>query len=158
MPFLVLSSKLLMWQVGLLQPLSMFGDLYGWGSGPIIAPRSGTQSWLLCPLISMALALHATDALSNQFLAFFRLVTLELWHWPHVTHGVRGDNLQTQLQEAVQKDVMSMLTVWLSESVSVHWLSITARNTNSLVQSDVVSQFSRSTTTEPILQCSSDDR
>ena len=34
----------------------MFGDLYGWGSGPITAPGSGTHSWLLCPLISMALA------------------------------------------------------------------------------------------------------
>ena len=37
-------------------PLSMFGDLCGWGSGPITAPGSGTQSWLFCPLISMALA------------------------------------------------------------------------------------------------------
>ena len=37
-------------------PLSQRGHLYGWGDSPITAPGSGTRSWLLCPLISLALA------------------------------------------------------------------------------------------------------
>ena len=37
-------------------PSSRMGRLYGWGDPPITAPGSGTQSWLLCSLISLALA------------------------------------------------------------------------------------------------------
>ena len=37
-------------------PLSRMGRLYGWRDPPVTAPGSGTQSWLLCPLISLALA------------------------------------------------------------------------------------------------------
>ena len=36
-------------------PLSTFGHLYGWGAVPISPPGSGSQSWLLCPLISLGL-------------------------------------------------------------------------------------------------------
>ena len=159
-------------------PLSMFGDLNGWGSGPITAPGSGTQSRF--PPISMALARaevlrsvvpfsvggraqvpvdqaqfwqhnvpHAIETLSNQFLAFppsdpraVALATRDSW-------GPRGDHLSSQLQEAVvQHDVTSMLTVWLTEQVSqftgnAPQLSTTARNTDSPLHSDVVSQSPR---------------
>ena len=37
-------------------PLSCMGRLKGWGDPPITAPGCGTQSWVLCPLISLALA------------------------------------------------------------------------------------------------------
>ena len=37
-------------------PIEPHGRLYGWGDPPITAPSNGTQSWLLCPLISLALA------------------------------------------------------------------------------------------------------
>ena len=37
-------------------PLASAGRLYGWGEGPITSPGQGTQSWLFCPLISLALA------------------------------------------------------------------------------------------------------
>ena len=33
-------------------PLSTFGHLYGWRAVPISLPGSGSQSWLLCPLIT----------------------------------------------------------------------------------------------------------
>ena len=160
-----------MWQVGLWEDRCPCGDLYGWGSGPITAPGSGTQSWLLCPLISMALARaevlrsvvpfsvggraqvpvdqaqfwqhnvpHAIDALSNQFLAFppndpraVALATRDSW-------GARGDPLPSQA--AVQEDVMSMLTVWLTEQIAPQF-STTARNTDSPVHLDVVSQSPR---------------
>ena len=32
------------------------GRLYGWGQSPISPPGNGSQSWLFCPLISLALA------------------------------------------------------------------------------------------------------
>ena len=37
-------------------PSSRMGRLFGWGDPSVTAPGSGTQSWLLCPLISLALA------------------------------------------------------------------------------------------------------
>ena len=36
-------------------PLSGFGALFGWGSGPLTVPGSGTQSWMFCSLISLGL-------------------------------------------------------------------------------------------------------
>ena len=42
-------------------PLDSIGLLYGWGMPPLSAPGAGTQSWLLCPLISLGLA-HAKQA------------------------------------------------------------------------------------------------
>ena len=37
-------------------PVSTMGRLYGWGESPITPPGSGSQSWLFCPLFSLALA------------------------------------------------------------------------------------------------------
>ena len=37
-------------------PSNRMGRLNGWGDPPITAPGNGTQSWLPCPLISLALA------------------------------------------------------------------------------------------------------
>ena len=45
-------------------PLSTFGHLYGWGAAPTSPPGSGSQSWLLCPLISLGL-LDAEHARGN---------------------------------------------------------------------------------------------
>ena len=36
-------------------PLSQMGRLYGWGNFAISPPGGGPQSWLFCPLISLAL-------------------------------------------------------------------------------------------------------
>ena len=36
-------------------PFSHMGRLYGWGDSPITPPGGGPQSWLFCPLISLAL-------------------------------------------------------------------------------------------------------
>ena len=37
-------------------PLSTMGRRYGWDQSPISPPGNGSQSWLFCPLISLALA------------------------------------------------------------------------------------------------------
>ena len=36
--------------------LASLGPLYGWGEHPITVPGQGPQSWLFCPIISLALA------------------------------------------------------------------------------------------------------
>ena len=37
-------------------PLASLGPLYGWGEHPITVPGQGPQSWMFCPIISLALA------------------------------------------------------------------------------------------------------
>ena len=37
-------------------PLASMGPLYGWSEHPITVPGQGPQSWLFCPIISLALA------------------------------------------------------------------------------------------------------
>ena len=92
-------------------PVSMSGDLYSWGSGPITAPGSCAVLAAQCAsrhrnLVKQILGAPPSDP------RVVALATRDSW-------GAREGHLPSQLQEAVvQEDVMSMLTVWFTEQVS----------------------------------------
>ena len=125
-------------------PLSCFDSLYGWGSSRPSPPGSGTQSWLFCPLVSLGLALaesnrgippystgsreqvppdqslfwsthasHIIQAYATHFLTLDSqqpaAIALQSW---------QGGHLNTPAQELVTPpDILSMMSVWLSEAV-----------------------------------------
>ena len=125
--------------------LSRFTSLYGWGRGDPTPPGSGTQSWLFCPLIShgralaesrmgvhsfstaireqvpsgqsqfwTALALHIIRAYADHSHSLDRhqpaAALLQSWQSGH---------LDSVAQEVVTPpNIMSMIAVWLSDSVN----------------------------------------
>ena len=126
-------------------PLSCFDSLYGWGSSRPSPPGSGTQSWLFCPLISLGLARAESNRGIPPYSTGSREhVPPEqslFWstHVPHIiqayaTHFLtidsqqpaaiavqswQGGHLNTVAQELVTPpDILSMMSVWLSEAVA----------------------------------------
>ena len=124
-------------------PLSQMGRLYGWGDSPISLPGCGPQSWLFCPLISLALesieiargvprwstgSRHPVPDLQRDFwrssaleiIQFFGAHLQTLSHDSEVAQGLQhnwegGEHLSARLQELCSPPhIMSALCAWLA--------------------------------------------
>ena len=121
-------------------PLSFFPSLYGWGRGDATPPGSGTQSWLFCPLISLGLALaesrlgvppystgnrEQVPSEQSQFWTTHALPIIRAYadHFHSLDRSLpaawEGGHLDSVAQEVVTPpNIMSMIAVWLSDSVT----------------------------------------
>ena len=123
-------------------PLSQMGRLYGWRDSPISPPGGGPQSWLFCPLISLALesieiargvsrwSTGSRHPVPDPQCEFWRSTALEiiqmfgahvqsLTHDSEVAQGLQhnwdgGEHLSARLQELCSPPhIMSALCAWL---------------------------------------------
>ena len=118
------------------------GRLYGWGDSPITPPGGGPQSWLFCPLISLALesieiargvsrwstgSRHPVPDPQREFwcttaleiIQMFSVHVQSLTHDSEVAQGLQhnwdgGEHLSARLQELCSPPhIMSALCAWL---------------------------------------------
>ena len=128
-------------------PLTRFASLCGWGRGHPTPPGSGTQSWLFCPSTSLGLAVaesrmgvppystgnrEQVPSEQSQFWTAHALPIIRAYadHFraldrhhtaASLLQSWQGGHLESVAQEVVTSlDIMSMITVWLSDTVSLN--------------------------------------
>ena len=143
-------------------PLSEMGPLYGWGESPITPPGSGPQSWLFCPLISLALESvevacgvapwstgsrhpvpdrqrHFWRSTAMEIIQMFGTFVQSLSPESEAAQGLQhnwdgGEHLPARLQELCSPPhIMSALCVWIARQCD-EFVSPTPTSGNVVVQ------------------------